>query len=164
MLGGIAIIALGTPLALSRVSSRHWPRVPGRIIRSGFSPVKNSNGAVAYYKVRIVYAYSPPSKDAFPSYFQNDPDSADNMSDPGGNGGYGLAEAQRLVGQYPPGKQVTVYYDPNNPQKATLDPGVNWIVFFPFAGLVLVPLGMFLFLFAHVPEDRIAEKLSRFYG
>lgn len=161
MLGGIAIMVIGTPLALSRLSSRHWPHVQGHVTQSGFSPVKNSRGGVAYYKVSIIYTYSTPSKDTFPSCFQNEPDSADNLSNPGGNGGYGLAKSQRLVGQYPPGKQVIVYYNPNSPQKATLNPGVNWIVFFPVAGLLLVPLGILLFLFAHVPEDQLAEKISR---
>jgi hypothetical protein len=38
------------------------------------------------------------------------------------------------VGQYPVGKQVTVYYDPADPKRCTLEVGTSWDDVFEGAG------------------------------
>ena len=51
------------------------------------------------------------------------------------------------VNKYPPGKQVTVYYQPENPENATLNPELNkddWFIFLIGLGTTLTG---FLFLF-----------------
>src|SRR5207244_7805835 len=43
--------------------------------------------------------------------------------------------------QYPPGKAVTVYYDPQHPDRSVLEPGINeWLGAQLVGGLVLIDL------------------------
>jgi hypothetical protein len=56
------------------------------------------------------------------------------------------SEAHAIVGRYPPERPVTVYYQPGNPARCVLEPGMqlgNWIFFlfgavFFTAGLLLI--------------------------
>jgi len=47
--------------------------------------------------------------------------------------------------QYPPGKAVTVYYDPQHPDRSVLEPGINeWLGAQLVGGLVLIALAQFV--------------------
>lgn len=50
----------------------------------------------------------------------------------------GKTRSQNLVKQYPPGKTIEVYFNPNDPTVAVLRPGTSWFsVYFIFSGLFL---------------------------
>lgn len=56
--------------------------------------------------------------------------------------------ARRILKRYPVGKQVTVYYNPDDPQDAVLEPGLrggSW--FLPLFGTLFVAVGVGLFFF-----------------
>lgn len=58
------------------------------------------------------------------------------------------ATARRILKRYPVGKQVAVYYNPNDPQDAVLEPGLHggsW--FLPLFGALFVAVGVGLFFF-----------------
>ena len=57
--------------------------------------------------------------------------------------------SKRYVEKYPEGSQVRVYYDPENPETSTLEPGPgqgDWLVL--AIGLGTLVFGVLLFIFA----------------
>ena len=52
----------------------------------------------------------------------------------------GEAESKRVVAQYPVGKAVPVYYNPNDPEAAVLEKGIYWpnLIVLAFA-LIFLP-------------------------
>lgn len=140
-------------ICISRVilgwSSSSWPHVSGKIIESRMIPVKNTSGKVAFYNIRIVYAYSPPSsEDGFTSAFQNTTISSCGFVDPSQNSYYSPVEAKRLISQYSTGKQVQVYYNPSEPKVALLHPGADIGTFSGcLIGFTIVVLGILLLVF-----------------
>jgi hypothetical protein len=61
----------------------------------------------------------------------------------------GHKNVQRLVADHPPGKAVTVYYDPRRPGESVLDlavPAQNWLLVLFLQPFVLVGLGMLGYL------------------
>ena len=55
--------------------------------------------------------------------------------------------ARGIVNDYPVGQNVTVYYDPELPERAVLEPGVSWMVYgFLLMGGLMVLLGIYVFL------------------
>jgi hypothetical protein len=55
--------------------------------------------------------------------------------------------AQDLIARYPPGKKVTVYYNPQAPATSTLIPRASWDVYAKLGlGTLLYALGLFGFL------------------
>ncbi len=60
---------------------------------------------------------------------------AEDYLDPG--------NAREIVTRYPPGKNVSVYYDPGNPQFAVLETGIKFShLLFPATGLLFILLGL----------------------
>jgi hypothetical protein len=60
------------------------------------------------------------------------------------DGGY----ANEMVNRYYVGKTVTVYYNPENPSDALLEPGIMWIYYLPIVfGLILLLIGIVLLIF-----------------
>jgi hypothetical protein len=113
---GIAIIAVGISLSAGYArdlyfgwQSRHWPRTQGRVIERGMdvgakvSYADNSAlvgyeyevGGVRYTSRRIDYA--------------------------GRGAGF---DVNRILGRYSEGERVGVSYDPGNPARALLEPGI----------------------------------------
>jgi hypothetical protein len=46
--------------------------------------------------------------------------------------------------RYPPGKAVTVYYDPAHPERSVLEPGFSWPLATQFfGGLLLIAVALF---------------------
>ena len=57
--------------------------------------------------------------------------------------------ARRILKRYPVGKQVTVYYNPSDPQDAVLEPGLtagSWFLPSFGGGFVVVGIAVFFFL------------------
>lgn len=55
-------------------------------------------------------------------------------------GGFGIASPREYVYKYPEGKQIKVFYDPEDPRQSVLEPGVNRVI-----GLMLL-MGVFFLL------------------
>ena len=95
-------------------ASADWPSVEGQITRSLVAYSTDAEGGDSYSpEVTFVYV------------------AVDDRSHEGrtikfGENSYGSErKAQEIINRYPLGQTVTVFYDPENPDKAVLEPGVS---------------------------------------
>ena len=118
-------------VTLARASDK-WPTIPGKIIGSsvkesterdndGFE--RTSYGANVQYEFTVGGAIIHGTRVAFGDYSSED-----------------RSHADELVARYPVGKEVTVRYQPSNPQECVLEAGVSGQVWFlpGFAGACVV--------------------------
>jgi hypothetical protein len=115
-------------VVLARAST-HWPHAVGRVVSS---TLEYDHERFAY--PRIVYEF--------------DLDGTRFQGDRVHFGGYRSRDdpyALRLVKQYPEGREVTVYYLPDNPKTCLLEPGIRWHTWLlPGVGSVFLILGCLL--------------------
>lgn len=154
-IGGIIIILLAGSRVISGWNSNNWSHVQGKIITSSFFFVPDASGKPAFYKVRIVYTYSPPSKDGFTNAFQNSSISFRGFIDPAEDSYYDLGKAKTLLREYPIGKQVQVYYNSTKPKVSVLRPGEDfWTLSGCIMGLTVLILGILLIVFIPIIQNK----------
>lgn len=130
--GGLATLYFGYQSYQNSKASETWPVVWGTIVTSEVSDY-DSDGTTMY-EARVVYEYTV-----------ND---SKIMSDKVSFGEVNTSNyrpAREIVDRYPEGQQVKVYYNPENPDKAVLEPGVKSGVWLPLGiggAFTLVGLGM----------------------
>lgn len=91
--------------------SETWPSSPGQITHSEIDEDRDEDGTSYHADIAFEYAV-------------NDQRYAGDTVNFGQYGGsYGHAE--EIVNKYPVGESVQVYYDPNEPTTAVLEPGVS---------------------------------------
>jgi hypothetical protein len=127
---GVIAFAIGAVLyviqfrqGLRADASKKWPTAPGTVVSSA---LEQSPDHKRRYRAAMQYRYRVGGKD-----YQS------NRIFWGGNEGR-QKHMTSVVASYPAGAQVPVYYDPQNPAEAVIDPAQN-------AGsrpLVLYALGM----------------------
>jgi hypothetical protein len=118
--------------------SKHWPSVSGQITAARIEHQSDSHGSGEYYP-RITYEYSVDGQryESERVIF-------------GGPLASSHFRAGREVSRHRPGKQVTVYFDPNDPMQSVLKAGATrdawqWIILgvvFAFAGTVAIVLSL----------------------
>jgi hypothetical protein len=118
-------------------ASAGWPSVEGRILRSEVTRSTDGDGDDSYSpEVTYRYVVDGQSYESYTIKF--------------GENAYGNRNtAEAIAARYPDGSRVTVYYDPADPERAVLEPGVSagsYIVFsigaiFLVVGLVIPPAG-----------------------
>jgi len=148
-LAGLAM-AIGGVLSYLRlrrmaVASRHWPKAPGKIISATVSTVHehergDTEGTISRttkkYRADVQYAYRV-GQLGFAS-------AAITM---GWTPLYGFArDAEAVVAKYPVGTKVDVYYDPENPEVAVLQPGSKDGVLTPLIFAIVFGVGSALFV------------------
>jgi len=135
----IALIFIVLALRNSRKASasRNWPATTGKIIASGIEPRRSHSSSggysTSYYPV-VQYQYQVEGR----TYLSN-------RITFGGEVGYGWTNmAQKQVDHYPPGANVAVFYDPNDPAVAVLErtAGTSSKIFSLIAIIILVILGV----------------------
>lgn len=136
--GGIVFFAWGLPPLQYSHESASWPSVQGTITNSEIDTWRREGKT--YYQPNIVYTYEVEGKKYSSSKVTvGDPPSDTNMS-----------PAKRVQNEYPSGKQVMVFYDPEAPSSAALKPGIqkNDILLgfitgiFPLIGILLLFNGL----------------------
>ena len=110
---GIGLIASGISSAITNNRSRSWPTTTGKVISSKITRSIDIDTGTDYFP-RVQYEYQVDNK----TYRSK------NVSFVGSFGS-GKKAAEDRVKQYPVGQEVTVYYHPNKPKKATLEPGAS---------------------------------------
>ena len=147
IIGGIVMMAAAGPRVIAGLESRRWPHVTGKIAISELSAVQDSNGGTAFYKIRIVYDYSPPSPNQYAYAFQGRRISDHGFVDPADDS-YTLKQAQAFTSRYPGGKSIRVFYSPSDMRKSTLRPGIDFGTFGgSLIGFGLVLLGTWLMIY-----------------
>jgi hypothetical protein len=101
-------------LALRRSKqSESWPYTEGEIISSHVRSKYNTGGRTSYSAaVRYEYEVDGTTYVSCTISF-------------GSKLYFGRFSAQEVVATYPVGEKTTVYYNPNNPRIATLEPGIS---------------------------------------
>ncbi len=93
--------------------SKDWPTTEGRITSSTTSWRREKTGRKSYFPM-VSYRYSAAGEEYKSSQISFHPQ-AD-----------GAAFASETAGLYPKDKTVTVYYEPDNPNNAVLEPGFRF--------------------------------------
>jgi hypothetical protein len=145
----LLFIVLGAFIACSGIRdigrakiSAIWPAANGKIVSSSVK-VHHTGGynsrrtAITFY-ARILYAFSVNGK-----YFTGDCVSF------GDHSSKEPSYAYRLVNRYPQGKEVRMYYMPDNPKVCVLEPGIQTQAYIlPGLGLSLFVIGSLVAIFA----------------
>lgn len=97
--------------------SRNWPAVSGTITASQVTISTDKNGTT--YSADVQY-----------KYVVNDRWYTAGTVNFGEYGSSNRGRADKIVARYPPGSPVTVYYNPDDPNTAVLEPGVTWGSYF----------------------------------
>lgn len=131
---GVGMLVVGVIGLRRAAASTDWPTTQGVIVSSEVERVRRNDperGFTWTYHARISYGYS----------VGGEPYTGDRV----GVGDYGSNtnhHARSVVRQYPVGSHVTVYYDPDRPQIALLEPGVRPMAFvIPGIGVAFVLFG-----------------------
>jgi hypothetical protein len=100
-------------------ASQHWPAVYGRIVSAEVAVAErkkkpNDTRPTKFYQPLIVYQYQVDDQQLTGSrrYFGVGSEEKENPK-----------PAEKIVSDYPAGKQVRVYYDPQRPAESVLQPG-----------------------------------------
>ncbi len=117
---GLWTFAMGTSKALEGMNALSWPTVQGRIIMSKSDEMRTSKDIrVARLCMRLDYLYM-----------------VDGVIYEGHRVSVGWqcfgseSRIKALLKRYRPNTVVTVYYNPEMPQRSLLEPGLDWTVFF----------------------------------
>lgn len=132
MLGGIIMIVMGVGLAfiLSRTlladaaESQTWPSVTGQVVTSEVKSQRS--GDSNSYSARVIYEYQVDDE----LYTGGKISVADGSSSRS-------ARARNIIEQYPEGSSVDVFYNPDLPEDALLQPGAPWFLNWLYWGGIL---------------------------
>jgi hypothetical protein len=134
IVAGLTVLGWGAiELKRAHVSST-WPSTTATVIRASVreQDQRQENETGASYYPTIQYAYS-----ALGEHFIGERIAF------GGVAAGSLSQARQILDQYPTGKLVTVYYDPNDPSAAVLKAGYRLPAYLAAAvGLVFLAGGL----------------------
>lgn len=123
---GVVVLFFVIRGMIEAIESNSWPSVGG-VVKTCELAVDSSEGT--HYSAKIAYEYSV-----------NDKPFVGNRIASGGDSSMFESSAREEMKRYPKGKNVKVYYSPDDPSVALLEPGVR---FGDWIGVLLAPL-MFL--------------------
>jgi hypothetical protein len=94
-------------------ASSSWPTAAGAVISSEVSHSTDAEGGDSY-SPEVDYQYQVDGQNIINDQIKFGENSYDSRR-----------RAEEIAANYPVGRQVTVYYDPEQPDKAVLEPGVS---------------------------------------
>jgi hypothetical protein len=133
---GIGISFWGWNILQNAKASASWPTTQGNVTSSDVSYSSNAEGGESY-SPEVIYRYTANNQQY------------ENHTIKFGENSYSSSrKAENIASGYPVGKEVTVYYDPEDPARSVLEPGVSggsYIllgigVLFALIGLITMPL------------------------
>ena len=149
--------------ARADLDARDWTPVSGTIIASGVDSYRESDGNTTYC-LRIEYEYG----------YENETYSGDMISHSLHSSTYDAADCgsgRRNADDYPPGEPITVYVDPDDPNRAVLltgwsalDIGLVELILFPL--IIIIPL-IWIRILAHLTRgylDSVIALIRRVTG
>ncbi|MBI4979973.1 DUF3592 domain-containing protein [Candidatus Woesearchaeota archaeon] len=125
---GILLTWIGYGFLEKGLQSKSWLTTEGQVINSKVSQEFQSSGGY-WYKPEIVYTYSVEGNNYSSNFVTVEPVCYNNPQKP-----------TKIVNLYPSGTKVTVYYSPNDPSVAVLEPGAK------SGGYVITVVGIIFFL------------------
>ena len=143
---GVAFLNYGMGQISKAKQSVNWPSVTGTVVSSKTEQHTSTETSgstkreVTYDVAIITYEYNVGGK----NYSSNKV----------AFGGQKRGSAYMLVKQYPREKSVPVYYDPDNPEDAVLEPGMKeGSYFLPIFGVIIILFG-FLFAWKSLKQNK----------
>ena len=140
---GLVFLLLGGYQLLQGLTTKDWPAAPGKIlsskVQSGTSnsrgPARTTTGSSKRYSVDVRYRYELDGQE-----FEGDRLRFGNVSYKS------RSKAQKVMNRYPRGKEVEVFYDPENPQSSVLIKGIglSWLAVGLGAAMFLLGLVMLI--------------------
>ncbi len=147
---GISLMVLvGWPTLRDARASSEWPSVPGQIIRSEVATHRSSDKTT--YSADIAFRYQVKGVDH----------ECDNVAF-GTLSSNNSSPARQVTKRYPVGREVDVFYDPNDPGKGVLEPGTTFKSYFMlgFSGIFALVGGSVLSIPLFKLLSRLAPVLS----
>lgn len=155
--GGLLFVVIGAAFAFFGyrsyqlgTQSKEWPVAKGSVIQSEVVKRTRTTGTgtnrrkVVEYVPEVAYTYNVDGQSYRSSRITFD--------------AVNKLNARETVARYPKGKRIGVFYDPQKPDRAVLEPGAD-----PTGGLVFIGLGVglaFMGAFSSVNHWRRARALS----
>ena len=143
--GVLVIYYLGIPVLDRAKASPQWPTTKGVVLKSKVASQRSSNSNSETYKPDITYRYEVDGQqyECTTVWFGSDVSTSNRSM------------AQDAVNQYPVNGEVVVYYDPQDPAIAVLQPGAFKMSYFYYLlgwgllgpGILMVGIPLFKFLF-----------------
>lgn len=115
---GLAVVGAGFWTLIKSVRTERWPATDG-VIQSAHQEAHSDNDGTTY-SAEVTYTYQVSG-----ASYNGGKISIGQMSS-------SSQYAQQILGRYPVGKKVSVYYSPANPAEAVLETGIHggtWICF-----------------------------------
>ena len=163
MIGLAFVLADAVDDARADLDARDWTPVSGTIIASGVESYREPDGNTTYC-LRIEYEYG----------YENETYSGDMISHSLHSSTYDAADCgsgRRNADDYPPGEPITVYVDPDDPNRAVLltgwsalDIGLVELILFPL--IIIIPL-IWIRILAHLTRgylDSVIALIRRVTG
>ena len=146
--------------ARADLDARDWTPVSGTIIASRVDSYTEADGNTTYC-LRIEYEYD----------YENETYSGDMISHSLHSSTYDAADCgsgRRNADDYPPGEPITVYVDPNDPNRAVLltgwsalDIGLKEFILYPAAIIVCMVWGRILFVLTRAYLNSVIALMRR---
>ena len=159
----VFVLADAVDDARADLDARDWTPVSGTIIASGVDSYREPDGNTTYC-LRIEYEYG----------YENETYSGDMISHSLHSSTYDAADCgsgRRNADDYPPGEPITVYVDPDDPNRAVLltgwsalDIGLVELILFPL--IIIIPL-IWIRILAHLTRgylDSVIALIRRVTG
>lgn len=134
LIGGFFALKFGQKSIDLAKASVEWPSVPGKV-ESSEVVRKRDNDGDTMYRAEIIYSYTV-NGEALESDKRRIGATSSSSSS---------KSAYKITREYPQGQDVTVYYNPDAPEEAVLEPGVfleSKILW--YVGLVFMVLGVLM--------------------
>ena len=124
---GVMMLVMFGYFALKGQATSKWPSVEGTVVESRVARSSPTSGGPRYY-ARVKYEYDV-----------NGVNYAAKTISIGAMREFAReSSAAKIVGKYPVGKRARVYYDPEDPSRAVLEPGASSDV------ITILPIGVFV--------------------
>ncbi len=153
---GICICIWGIDTIIKAKKSKNWPNTKGVIISSSVTSKAKNTPPLDFtpkkanaYEAKLLYEYTVKGK----TY----------QSRRLCFGDFGMrtsSRAKKIVSKYPEGKEILIYYDPDNHKSAVLEPGITRESF-GFLGLGIVCVLCSLHMICSSPRKKITGKRSK---
>jgi hypothetical protein len=130
-LGGVFAFKSLSALRQSRACA-HWPSVPGWVVRAQVTQTLAADGEARFSDFSVLYTYRVNDQDYRGTRLHvGDPDTLGRVT-------------EETATKYRTGTNVTVYYNPENPEEAVLEPASFRRVLPGFAAASLAGIGLLM--------------------
>lgn len=110
---GVGVSIWGVSIIRNGAASENWPSTTGEVVEAYVRDSTDEDGTT--YHAEVTYRYTV-----------NDQWYAGDTVNFGQYGSGNRSHAQGIVDRYPSGQRITVYYNPDSPGTAVLEPGLTW--------------------------------------